>query len=126
MDGRVLAKQFEKIKSEIGVDDPWLENAGLLMVGVLHDDAFQTAPINTLDNALIEISAGRFWILKDLRRERPADSLNNGFLSNQNYIDFNKLLLNKVDPLFGKQLNERFIRLLEADLQRRNVTSKKK
>ena len=121
LDSRQLMQRFKKIQTEPGVDDRLLEHAQLFVVGVLNNDAFHAAPINTLDNAFIEIAAGQFWTLKDLRKNRPLDSLENGFLSGRNWIDFNRLLLKKVTPVFDKQTNEQFIKLLEADLKKQGL-----
>ena len=54
----------------------------------IDNETFSSAPINTLDNALLEIDAGKFWITKDLRPNRSPDSLENGFLSGTNWKQF--------------------------------------
>ena len=41
----------------------------------LKENAFESAPINTLDNAILEIKAGRFWITKTYEKVRSLTIL---------------------------------------------------
>ena len=61
-----LVEKIGAIRSQKGIKDVHALNAQRLIVGVLKDEAYPSAPINTLDNALLEIEAGKFWVLKDL------------------------------------------------------------
>jgi len=67
--------------------DSVVDNVQLTVFGTLKDNVFGSAPINTLDNAILEIEAGRFWITKDLRKSPLLDNLENGFLSHKNWVN---------------------------------------
>lgn len=111
-----LQKRFKQVPSTSGINDSALANAQLLIHGVLKDNAFSSAPINTLDNAIIEIAAGRFWILKDLRKDRPPDNLETGFLEGRNRVEFQRRLQEKMVPVFDIGTGQQFLKLLEAEL----------
>ena len=67
------------------------------MIGVLKKTAFEQVRLNTLDNAILEIDAGRFWITKDLRPNQPASNLKNRFISRIK----EELFLKKIIKLWG-------------------------
>lgn len=95
-----LLKKTERVRQQQGVSDILVLNPQLLVLGVLKEDAYATAPITTLDNASLEIAAGRFWLTKDLRPSRPADDLNTGFMSGKNWNRFVEALLDKTIPVY--------------------------
>ncbi len=86
------------VKANGGLDE-LVDNSQLLIVGALKNTVYDSVPLNTLDNAMLEIDAGRFWITKDLRPKQPAVTLENGFLSNQNWKRFVLQLIEDTDPV---------------------------
>ena len=108
-----LVKKIGAIRSQKRVKDVLAVNAHLLIVGVLKDQAYSSAPINTLDNALLEIEAGKFWVLKDLRRDRPADTLENGFLSGENWKRFMRQLFEDTEPILAPIYREQYMAMVE-------------
>ena len=98
---QTLVDEIQTYRKENGGIDSVVDNLQLLVVGSLKDNVFASAPINTLDNATLEIEAGRFWITKDLRKSPLADNLTNGFLSHKNWIAFIAKLINDTDPVLA-------------------------
>ena len=111
--GEELARNIALFKEENNVDDDLLLKAELLLIGVLKENAFPDATINTLDNAKLELDAGRFWILKDLRPKRAADNLDNGFLKGENLKRFLKELHEITTPVLDGSHREEFLETLE-------------
>jgi len=108
-----LVKKIGAIRSQKRIKDALAVNAHLLIVGVLKAQAYSSAPINTLDNALLEIEAGKFWVLKDLRAQRPADTLENGFLSRENWKRFMRQLFENTETILAQIYREQYIALVE-------------
>jgi spermidine synthase len=108
-----LAKKVVDFRNEKRISDVLALNAQLLIVGVLKEDAFSSAPVNTLDNALLEIDAGEFWITKDLRPRRQADTLENGFLSGPNWKRFSRQLLERTAPVLDPVHREHYIQSIK-------------
>ncbi len=119
LDPRQLKKGFDQLSLTAGINDSLLANTPVLIHGLLQENAFPDATINTLDNAAIEIDAGRFWLLKDLRKNRPPDTLETGFLLGKNRVDYQRMLQDKLIPIFESETGQQFIELLEADLAKR-------
>ena len=111
---------FEKIQAyrtaHSGALDPVVINPQWLIIGTLKKDVYSSATINTLDNAFLEIEAGRFWITKDLRPNRPQDNFENGFLSNRRWLDFVVELFKDSDSVFPDPRNrkELLVELVKA------------
>lgn len=108
-----LTRKIALGKEEKGVGDPLLLNAELLLTGVLKENAYPESVINTLDNAQLELDAGRFWILKDLRPNRTADDLNNGFLKGKNLNSFLNELHGITTPVLDPRHREQFLEKLK-------------
>ncbi len=108
-----LVKKIGAIRSHKGVTDVLALNAQLLIVGVLKDQAYSSAPINTLDNALLEIDAGKFWVLKDLRTQRPEDNLENGFLMGKNWRTFMNQLFEDTEPILDPIHRDQYMGVLK-------------
>ena len=106
-------------KQQLFPDDPLLSQAYFLIVGELKPEAFADSPLNTLDNALIEIQAGRFWVLKDLRRNRKSGNLKNEFLSGKHWLDFNLQLHAQTDPVWDVQYRKQFLQILQTQLPKK-------
>lgn len=104
-----LVEKVKAIRNQNGVSDTLALNAQLLIVGVLKEQAFSSARINTLDNALLELDAGKFWVLKDLRPKRQADTLENGFLSGKNWKTFMLQLFEDTEPILDATHRKHFI-----------------
>ena len=105
-----LSDWFGRIPAETLERDPLLKNAQELVVGVVKKEQLKDQKINTLDNLQVEISAGNFWILKDLRNKRKR-SLVREFISGDFAIDFNKRLRDLTAPVlpptFFENLNQK-------------------
>jgi spermidine synthase len=108
-----LVEKIKAIRNQKGISDKLALNAQLLIVGVLKEKLFDGSQINTLDNALLEIDAGKFWILKDLRPQRPSDTLENGFLSGKNWKTFTQQLFEKTAPVLDAAHRKQFIENLK-------------
>ena len=76
-----LSDRIQAYRKFNGGLDKVVDNPQWLVIGVLKKTAFEQVRLNTLDNAILEIDAGRFWITKDLRPNQPASNLKNGFIS---------------------------------------------
>ncbi len=107
-----LKRKIEDIRKQKGVTDKLVRNAHLLINGVLKEGTWSDGPINTLDNASLELSAGRFWLLKDLRPDRPEDNLSNGFLSGPNWKRFLIGLHQDTSPVLDPEFREQYLKLL--------------
>lgn len=107
-----LVAKISAIRKQKGISDILSLNAQLLIVGTLDQDAFSSAPVNTLDNALLEIDAGKFWITKDLRRKKPPDNLENGFLSGANWKKFMLELYKDTKPVLDPIHRQQYIETL--------------
>ena len=112
-DSATLNSQISNLESKLLQDDPLLRNAKDLFIGKLNREAFAEVPLNTLDNLRVEISAGNFWILQDLRRDRPESAFENSFLSGKNLIEFINRLKRYTTPVFNKSHDDRFLKLLK-------------
>ena len=108
-----LVDKIQEIRSQKGIKDVLSLNAQLLIVGTLDTEAFSSAPINTLDNALLEIDAGKFWITKDLRPNRSPDNLENGFLSGDNWKSFTLELYENTKPVLDVIHRQQYIDALK-------------
>ena len=108
-----LVSKISEIRKEKGISDILSLNAQLLIVGTLNKEAFSLAPINTLDNALLEIDAGKFWITKDLRPNRTPDNLENGFLSSANWKTFTLQLYENSKPVLDPVHRQQYIDALQ-------------
>ena len=104
-----LVDKIQGIRKQKGVSDILSLNAQLLIVGTLDKEAFSSAPINTLDNALLEIDAGKFWITKDLRPNRSPDNLENGFLSGANWKTFMLELYDNTNPVLDPVHRQQYL-----------------
>ena len=103
-----LKKKIQQIRKRKNVSDKLVLNAQLLTCGVLKKEPFNSQQLNTLNNSRLELEAGRFWLLKDLRKDRTPDNLSNGFLSGPNFKRFLVRLFKDttpvLDPVHRKQL----------------------
>lgn len=108
-----LVDKIQEIRKQKGISDVLSLNAQLLIVGTLTQEAFSSAPINTLDNALLEIKAGKFWITKDLRPNRTPDHLENGFLSGTNWKTFILQLYENTNPVLDPAHRQQYINALK-------------
>lgn len=108
-----LVEKVQAIRSEKGISDVLALNAQILIVGTLKEQSYSSAEINTLDNALLEIDAGTFWVLKDLRPKRPADTLSNGFLLGENWKRFMQQLFEDTEPILDARHQKQFIEALK-------------
>ncbi len=108
-----LVGKIQKIRNQKGIADVLSLNAQLLIVGTLDRQAFSSSPINTLDNALLEIDAGKFWITKDLRANRSPDNLENGFLSGANWKAFTLRLHENTTPILDPIHRQQYIDALK-------------
>ena len=112
-DTQTMVDEIQAYRKNNGGLDSVVYDLHLLVIGTLKENAFESAPINTLDNAILEIEAGRFWITKDLRKSPLADNLETGFLSDKNWVDFVANLINNntspvLGPIYQKQLYENY------------------
>ncbi len=95
-----LVEKIQKIRGQHErIRDVLALNPQLFIVGTLRPNSVASASTNTLDNALLEIDAGKFWITKDLRPQRTADNLVNGFLSGNNWPKFMNWLYKNSAPV---------------------------
>ena len=108
-----LVDKIQEIRNQKGIKDVLSLNGQLLIVGTLDKEAFSSAPVNTLDNALLEIDAGKFWITKDLRPNRSPDSLENGFLSGANWKAFTLELYDRTNPVLDLVHRQQYIDALK-------------
>ena len=108
-----LVDKIQKIRKQKGIKDVLSLNGQLLIVGTLDKEAFSSAPINTLDNALLEIDAGKFWITKDLRPNRSPDNLENGFLSGANWKSFTLQMYENTKPILDLVHRQQYIDALK-------------
>ena len=108
-----LVGKISAIRNQKGITDILSLNAQLLIVGTLNEEAFSSAPINTLDNALLEIDAGKFWITKDLRPSRTPDNLENGFLSGANWKTFILQLYEHSKPVLDPIHRQQYIEAIK-------------
>ena len=86
-----LMQNLENVSASVAEQDPFIMQAKGLIVGELKKEKLATVPLNTLDNLLVEHSAGNFWILKDLRRNRVQSS-ESEFLSGDYLDEFKRYL----------------------------------
>ena len=108
-----LVGKIQQIRKQKGIKDVLSLNGQLLIVGTLDKEAFSSAPINTLDNALLEIDAGKFWITKDLRPNRSPDNLANGFLSGTNWKPFTLQMYENTKPVLDVVHRQQYIDALK-------------
>jgi len=108
-----LVDKIQEIRKHKGIKDVLSLNGQLLIVGTLDKEAFSSAPINTLDNALLEIDAGKFWITKDLRPNRSPDNLENGFLSGANWKPFTLQMYENTKPVLDLVHRQQYIDALK-------------
>ena len=121
-----LVIKVSEIRKQKGISDILSLNAQLLIVGTLEQDAYLSAPVNTLDNALLEIDAGKFWITKDLRSGRTPDNLENGFLSGaSNWRQFMLQLYEDTQPILNPIHRQEYFKWLEAQRNQKVLRSKK-
>ena len=85
-----LVERIQAYRKLNGGLDKTVDNPQWLVIGVLKKTAFEQVRLNTLDNAILEIDAGRFWITKDLRPNQPASNLQNGLVSRKTRKPFLK------------------------------------
>jgi len=111
-DGDELLQNIKDIRKQEAVTDKLARNAQLLINGTLPKGIYADAPINTLDNAILELNAGRFWLLKDLRADRPPDNLSNGFLSGPNWKRFVIKLHEETNPVLDSGFRQQYLQLL--------------
>ena len=108
-----LAAKIVKFREHKRIKDALTVNAQLLIVGTLNKESLASSPINTLDNALLEIDAGKFWITKDLRPKRSPDDLENGFLSRENWKQFMLQLFDEIEPIMSPIHRKHYIDALK-------------
>lgn len=108
-----LIRKIGRARAEKGLNDELLLNAQLLIAGVLNGDAFPSTPINTLDNARLELGAGEFWILKDLRPGRSEGGVRQGFLSGGDWKGFLRMLYSKTTPVLAPEHREQYLRIVK-------------
>ena len=108
-----LVQKIGEIREQKGVKDILSLNAQLLVVGTLDKNNLSTVPVNTLDNALLEIDAGKFWITKDLRKNRPPDDLDSGFLFGDNWKKFMVQLFESTQPVLDPVHRKQYLQSLK-------------
>ena len=108
---QVLVDNIQAYRQSNGGLDSVVDNAQLMVIGTLKENVFRSTPVNTLDNAILEIDAGRFWLTKDLRKNPLSEDLKTGFLSHKNWVSFLAKLIKNTDsvlaPIHRKQLFDR-------------------
>jgi len=108
-----LLQKITDIRKQENVTDKLVRNAHLMINGVLKEGIWPDAPINTLDNAKLELNAGRFWLLKDLRGTRTEDDLTNGFLLGSNWKRFLLKLHEDTTPVLDPEFRQLYLKLLK-------------
>jgi spermidine synthase len=93
-----LAACLDTVPRELLDQDPLLKSARKLVVGVLKENSLPGETLNTLDNLKVEIAAGNFLILKDLRKDRQS-SFESEFLGGQSLAEFHRRLRAQTTPL---------------------------
>ncbi len=76
-----VVKRLATVDTNLVVDDPLLSSAESLVVGVLVPNTLDQVNINSLNNMLVEISAGNHWVLHDLTRSMEANDLKDNYVS---------------------------------------------
>ncbi|MEL7497632.1 MAG: fused MFS/spermidine synthase [Planctomycetota bacterium] len=94
-----LTASIENMPKSIRMNDPLSASFQDLIVGVLKPEAYPEANLNTLDNLNVELSAGRFWMLKDLRKKRPY-SFESEFIKGRSLDEFVQRLDRDVTPIW--------------------------
>ena len=108
-----LVQKIGEIRKQKGVKDILSLNAQLLVVGTLDKNNLSAVPVNTLDNALLEIDAGKFWITKDLRKNRPPDDMDSGFLFGDNWKKFMVQLFESTQPVLDPVHRKQYLQSLK-------------
>ena len=81
---------------------------------MLKPDQYSDEPLNTLDNALLELDASRNWVLADVRNDRGKGGLSGGgFLSGENLGLFMRKLYKDTDPILDPVHRQQFLQLLK-------------
>ena len=107
-----MTSNIQRMRKLGTVSDNLILNAQLLIAGVLRKNAFASTPVNTLNNSRLELEAGRFWLLKDLRPNRTADNLENGFLSGHNFKPFLQRLFQDTEPILDPVRRTQLLKVL--------------
>ena len=115
--GRQLTECFDRIPPSLVDQDPILSSPGLLVAGVLRNDATGQVPLNTLDNLRIEIDAGNFWILKDLRNDRSRMDFESEFIAGVHLVEFNRRLRQMTTPVLPREQFREFDRRIREQLE---------
>ena len=113
-----VSERLSTVPQELLDSDIGLASAKVLVVGVLKQDALNQSPINTLDNLRVEISAGNFWILKDLRNNRTRVDFEKELISGVHLIEFNRYLEEITSPVLPTEYFQMYKDKLRATLKR--------
>ena len=114
---QLLSRRFDSIPESLTEVDIALTAAKALVVGVLKEETMSEVEVNTLDNLRIEISAGNFWILKDLRKNRPVE-FETELLKGNQLVRFNQYLEEITDPVLPKEYRMQYKNTLRAKMSR--------
>ena len=106
-----LLRQLQEIPPELKRSDPLLAETADMIVGTLLPLNVSAERLNTLDNMNVEIAAGNFWILKDLRKNRRANKASE-FISGAFLRPFNQELERMTKPVFPRAQFRRFLKSL--------------
>ena len=109
---------FDRMSPEIKERDPLMSIANEFIVGVLKEDALSDQKINTLDNLQVEISAGNFWVLKDLRKNRKQQ-YENELISGQHIVEFNRRTRELVEPVLPPEYFNRLEGRIRSQISNR-------
>ena len=108
-----LRAKIESFRSQKNIKDTLIHNAYWLLAGVLNADQYSDVPLNTLDNALLELDASRHWILKDLRTKKGERDASDSFISGENLRSFMRKLHQDTDPVLTPAYRQQFLQLLK-------------
>ena len=100
-----MKRTISSIPEYVSEYDPHVRNLPEWVVGIYEQP--EASEINTLDNLLLEVSAGDFWVLKDLRRDRRY-VYEKEFLFGLPLLEFNKRLAKSTRPLFPRKYFRKF------------------
>ena len=108
-----MKAKIESFRSQKNIKDTLIHNAYWLLAGVLNADQYSDVPLNTLDNALLELDASRHWILKDLRTKKGERDASDSFISGENLRSFMRKLYQDADPVLTPAYRQQFLQLLK-------------
>ena len=109
-----LKAKINLVRQQKSITDIHTVNAQWLIAGVLKPDQYSDEPLNTLDNALLELNASRNWVLTDVKNDRGKGGLSGGgFLSGENLRLFMRKLYEDTEPVLDPVHRQQFLKLLK-------------